>query len=149
MLDIPDPGKGLFDGINYKWNKEKTIGFTVLILASIADGIVEGYEFDGRKSFERKFGVDPISYAGSQSWLLAYKNHDVNQGFKSKYREWAGSPDLYHHLDDIRKFGYIGGGISLGIGIKGQNWKAIVIDMLIGAVVTSASKSMAMKWVRN
>lgn len=159
MLDVPDPGKGLLQAINYKWNYKKTIGLSVIIIASVADGLREGSEFDGWKSFERKFGVKPISYAGSESWLLAYKDHDVTKGFKSKYREWAGAPDLKHHLDDTRKYGYIVAGACFVIGgiskkdkegkRSTQSWRAFAIDAIIYSVAASTSKSLAMTWVRS
>ena len=151
MLDIPDPGKGLFSG--YEWNNKKTIGLTTLILASLADGIVEGYEFDGRKSFERKFGVKPISYSGSESWRLAYKNNDVAQGHKNTWTKFAGASDLYHHLDDLRKFGYISGGIFITLGSKKGKfkdvWKSHLIDFAVYSIASSVSKSAGMRWVRN
>lgn len=151
MLNIPDPGKGLFSG--YEWNTKKTVGLGILILASLADGIVEGYEFDGRKSFERKYGVKPISYAGSESWRLAYKNNDVFQGHKNAWTKFAGASDLYHHLDDLRKFGYISGGIFITLGSKKGKfkdvWKSHLIDFAVYSVASSVSKSAGMRWVRN
>ena len=143
----------LWENVNYEWNNKKTIGITTLILASLADGIVEGYEFDGRKSFERKYGVKPISYAGSESWRLAYKNNDVAQGHKNQWTRFAGASDLYHHLDDFRKFGYISAGICIGIGAKKGKfkdvWKSHLIDFAVYSVASSVSKSAGMKWVRN
>ena len=151
MLDIPDPGKGLFSG--YEWNTKKTVGLGILILASLADGIVEGYEFDGRKSFERKYGVKPISYAGSESWRLAYKNNNVAQGHKNTWTKFAGASDLYHHLDDLRKFGYISGGIFITLGAKKGKfkdvWKSHLIDFAVYSIASSVSKSAGMRWVRN
>ena len=52
------------DGYKVKWGASGVIGF-----ASVVDGVVEGYEFDGRLSFERKWGVDAFGFWGSKSWV--------------------------------------------------------------------------------
>jgi len=118
-------------------NKGKLIGLGVAIIGALADGIVEGYEFDGRSSFERKWGVDRYGFWGSRSW----------QGRKFMGQTW----DAYHMFDDIRKVGYIGGGIVIGIGGGKSNKKVIhfVFDGLIVAGVTGMAKYGAMHWVRH
>lgn len=81
------------------------IAAALAILSSIADGVVEGFEFDGRKSFERKFGVAAHSFWGSKS----YKNKDT-WWFKVTGGVW----DFYHLADDVRSWGYRLSGIALG-----------------------------------
>lgn len=52
----------------YQWSKEKWCSLGVTAAAGFVDGTVNGFEFDGRKSFERKWNVRPISFFGSRSW---------------------------------------------------------------------------------
>lgn len=131
----------------YKWNKQKTIGFSVLIIASIADGLVEGWEFGGRRAWEIKFGVAPRSFWGRNSYLRAFKNFDPAQGPKNIYTKMFGAWDFYHLADDIRKFGYIGGGIMITIGAKGQKWQHILLDAVIYSIGTTLAKSGSMMYV--
>ena len=133
----------------YKLTKSKAAGFAALALASAVDGVLEGYAFDGRKSFERKYGADQQSWAGSQSWRRAYVNGDPNQGHASAYAKHFGAWDFYHLADDVRKFGYVGAGLSIGFNFKDQNWRATLLDLLISAIISSGSKRLAMAWVRN
>ena len=153
MLDIPDPGKGLFSGINYEWNTKKTVGLGILILASLADGIVEGYEFDGRMSLERKFGVDPYGPFGHLSWTNAYIDGNPALGYKNLWTKTMGAWDFYHWMDDLRKFGYISGGIFITLGAKKGKfkdvWKSHLIDFAVYSIASSVSKSAGMRWVRN
>lgn len=143
MLDIPDPGKGLFDGINYQWTKQKSLALGILVISSIADGMVEGYEFGGRKYFETNHGVGKYSWSGSLSYLRAYKNFDPNQGYANLWSKYMGAWDFYHFMDDLRKFGYISAGIIIVIGAKSQGWREHLIDAAIYSASASISKSVA------
>lgn len=75
-----------------------SVSILLLIIASVADGFVEGYEFDGRMFFEKKFGADPTGFWGSKSW----ENKDTWW-----YKISGGTCDFYHVADDIRKHFYI------------------------------------------
>jgi len=134
----------------YKVTTGKAIGWATIAVASAVDGALEGYQFDGRKSFERKWGVDPYGPMGSQSWRMVYVEGNPELGFKSWFHEKWGALDFYHLADDTRKFGYIGGGISLGIGgaKANQNWKHWLLDIAITSVISSGAKSAGMRWVR-
>jgi len=134
----------------YKVTTGKAIGWATIAVAGFADGALEGYQFDGRKSFERKWNADPNGFWGSQSWRMIYNEGNPELGVKSKLHKWVGAMDFYHVADDIRKVGYIGGGISLGIGgaKATQNWKHWLLDIAITSVISSGAKSAGMKWVR-
>lgn len=115
----------------------------ILALAGLVDGILEGYGFDGRKSFERKFNVKPTSYFGSQSWKRAYKDNNVDLGFKSAFVKWLGAFDFYHYADKTRKLLYIIGGML----IMNLNYNFFLL--LAGAfVVSGIAKSIGMGWIR-
>jgi hypothetical protein len=120
----------------YRISKQKLWGWGIVAAAGFVDGVTEGYEFDGRKSFERKFGVSPTSYAGSRSWEAQhYRN------FKT---------DFYHNADDARKIGYIGGSICIGIGGAKVNtrWWHHAVDFGLGLLISGFAKSRGMNWVR-
>lgn len=126
----------------YKINKPKIIGFSIVAFSGFMDGIVEGYEFDRRKSFERKWGADPYGFFGSQSWRKKYEDPNI-------WNEHFGVFDFYHLGDDLRKTGYVSGGIIIGIGGKGQKFKHYLFDFLISLAISGLSKKIGMNWVRN
>jgi len=115
-----------------------------------ADGLCEGYEFDGRKSFERKYNVSKTGYFGSQSWKRAYNGNNPDNGFKSGFVRIVGAQDFYHHADDLRKIGYLSGGVVIGTQHRKNTKKwHTVADFAIGFAVSSLIKSAAMRWIRN
>ena len=116
----------------------------------MADGLCEGYEFDGRKSFERKYNAKKTGYFGSESWRMVYRNGDPELGFKSSLHRNMGAFDFYHHADDLRKIGYLSGGVVLGLNAhRNTNKWHTVADFAIGFAVSSLIKSAAMRWIRN
>lgn len=129
----------------------KLVGYGLAGFGGLKDGMVEGYEFDGRKSWERKRGVSPYSQRGSQSWRSVYVEGNPDLGFKSKFHEVIGSWDWYHRNDDYRKIGYIGGGFAIGISgakVNGKWWH-YALDALIGYSISATTKSLGMKHIRN
>lgn len=135
----------------YKITRAKIVGWSVCAVAGAADGAVEGFEFDGRKSFERKYGVDKFGYFGSQSWRRVYVVGEPRNGFKSRFADQIGAFDFYHHADDVRKFGYITGGVVVGIGgaKKNTKWWHYAIDFGVSFGISAATKSAAMYWIRH
>lgn len=137
----PKKGIGSIHGTDYRFGKKKWGAMLVVCGAGLIDGMVEGYEFDSRLSFERKWGVDPYSYFGSKSW-----DSDWNWFEKFKYSQ----VDFYHTADDARKIGYVTGGFMLGRASL-QNTRKIhnVFDIAIVAIASGMWKSLGMKWVRD
>jgi len=134
----------------YRITRSKLAGWGMVAVAGAADGAVNGYEFDGRKSFERKFNVSKTGYFGSESWKNVYKNGDPEQGFKSGFHRKMGAFDFYHHADDLRKIGYISGGVVIGLNAhRNTNKWHTVADFAVGFAVSSLTKSAAMWWIRN
>lgn len=110
----------------------------LVIVASVADGMVEGFEFDGRKSFERKFkDINPRGFWGSLS-------HQNTSGW---YARLNGVFDFYHVADDLRKYGYLAPFIILYYVEHGFNWPSVGY---LGAfiAVSILAKRMAMAWIR-
>jgi len=137
--------------VQYGFTPGKIIGWASLAIGGFADGALEGYQFDSRKSFERKWNSDPYGFWGSQSWRMIYNEGNPQMGVKSKIHNWLGAVDFYHVADDTRKIGYIGGGITLGIsGCKAnKKWWHWALDIGISSIISSSAKSLGMKWVRS
>lgn len=131
-------------------NPAKLLGWGALAVAGWADGAVEGYEFDGRIAFEKGWGKSPASFWGSESWRNVYRGGNPDNGFKSRWAEWRGARDFYHTADDVRKFGYITGGVVIGIGGKQVNvkWWHYALDAAISFGVSATAKHLGMRWVR-
>lgn len=131
-------------------NPAKLLGWTAIGVASFTDGAVEGFEFDGRTAFERGYGADPHGYWGSQSWRNVYRGGEPANGFKSPWHEWKGATDFYHTADDLRKMGYLTGGIALGIGGRKVNskWWHYALDAAIGLGISAFAKNRGMEWIR-
>lgn len=141
----------LFQIGSYKVTKTKVAGWGITAIGGALDGLVEGYEFGDRLFFERKHGVNRYGYWGSQSWRNVYKNGDPANGFKSPAHRWLGAWDFYHHADDGRKLGYIGGSIMLGVGGAKNNtkWWHYAADFAVTFAISAATKSAGMAYIRN
>jgi len=134
----------------YHITRTKVAGWALCAVGGISDGMIEGYGFDGRKSFERKYNAKKTGYFGSESWRSVYKNGDPEQGFKSSLHRNMGVFDFYHHADDLRKIGYLSGGVIIGLNAhRNTNKWHTVADFAIGFAVSSLTKSAAMWWIRN
>ena len=134
----------------YRITRAKLAGWGMVAVAGAADGLVDGYEFDNRTSFERKYGVSKTGYFGSQSWKRAYNGNNQDNGFKSDFVRVMGAHDFYHHADDLRKIGYLSGGVVIGLNAhrNTKKWHTVA-DFAIGFAVSSLTKSAAMWWIRN
>ena len=134
----------------YRITRAKLAGWGMVAVAGVADGMVEGYSIQYRKSFERKFNVSKAGYFGSESWKRAYKDGNPDNGFKSDFVRVMGAQDFYHHADDLRKIGYLSGGVVIGTQHKNntKKWHTLA-DFAIGFAVSSITKSAAMWWIRN
>ena len=134
----------------YRITRAKIAGWGIVAVAGAADGLVEGYSIQYRKSFERKYGVSQTGYFGSKSWKRAYKDGVQANGFKSDFVRITGAQDFYHHADDLRKIGYLSGGVVIGTQHKKNTKKwHTVADFAIGFAVSSLTKSASMWWIRN
>lgn len=109
----------------------------VLILAGSIDGMVEGFEFDSRMSFERKYKVDELSFWGSKS----HKRITLNPNL---YNKLLGVFDFYHVADDLRKTFYLISGILMCC----IEWDIIPV-FLLSFIISGLAKKYAMKWIRD
>ena len=125
----------------YKLDKQKIIGLTIIGLGGFIDGAVEGFDFQGVVSFERKWCADPYGFFGSLSFEKLQSSPNI-------YNRTLGTFDFYHIADDLRKVLYIGGGITITLGEK-RPAKHYILDFLLSLVISSATKRAGMYWIRN
>ena len=135
----------------YRITRAKVAGWGMCAVGGAADGLLEGYEFDGRKSFERKYGVNKYGYFGSESWRKVYIGGKEANGFKSPLHQVFGASDFYHHADDLRKIGYISGSVIIGINGHKTNTKRwyYIIDFATAFTLSAITKTAAMQWIRS
>lgn len=135
----------------YRITKTKLIGWGIVGVAGFVDGAVEGYEFDGKRFFERKYNADPYGFWGSESWRKIYVDGDPTQGCKTVLGCSLGAFDFYHVGDDLRKVGYISGGIVIGIGGSklDQKFTHTLLDFAIGFAVGAVTKNAGMQYIRS
>lgn len=136
---------------SYKVTSAKLAGWSVNVIGGAADGIFQGYGFENRTSFERKYGVDPYGFWGSQSWRNVYKGGEPANGFKSPIHRWMGAVDAYHMFDDMHKWCYMSGSVVLGIGGAKSNtkWWHYAADFTISFALSAVAKSAGMAYIRN
>ena len=126
------------------------LSILAILLFGLIDGILEGYGFDGRKSFERKFGVKKDSYFGSESWRRIYKGGEKKNGVKSRLYELIGAFDFYHNADDARKvLGIVSGIYVVKFLIIMPYWYSCFLYFAIVYVLSSITKHLGMKWIRS
>lgn len=109
-------------------------GIVAIVFASIIDGFLEGWEFDGRTYFEKKFNKNPMGFWGSRSWERKYTHPNL-------WNKYMGVFDFYHVADDIRKYGYITGAFLIG-------FYSGFVYLIIAIVLSVISKRTGMKTIR-
>ena len=111
-----------------------------LLLSGLIDGILEGWSFDGRKSFERKYNVDNNGFWGSD-------RHERAQTDPNLYNKLWGTFDFYHMADKARKGGYLLSGFLI---LENSTFEIHTLLLFIGAyTVSAATKIIGMEWIRN
>lgn len=135
-------GLGSIRGQHYQFGGDKWAAMMITCGAGFVDGVVEGYEFGGRKAFENKWGVKPYSFFGSMSWDSEWSTWE---------RAKMSQKDFYHVADDVRKWGYISGGYLLGKAGQRHNRRKIhdVFDVLLVGIASGLWKSAGMYYVRH
>lgn len=116
------------------------VSFLLTCIASVADGVVEGWEFDSRKSFERKFNANPNGFWGS----LSHRNKGT-YWYKITHAVW----DFYHLADDLRSYFYRIGGFLFSFFIVGQSFFISIISVIFFLGANSVCKRYSMEWIRS
>ena len=135
----------------YKIKKLKLAGLALVAVGGFTNGLLQGYEFDGRTSFERKWGASPTGFWGSLSWTQRYVDGNPAYGVKSLAYRYLPVPDFYHVTQITHHHALVTGGIFVGIGAARSNrrWEHYALDLLVSAVVNSAAQSAGLYYIRN
>jgi len=115
----------------YKLTKGKIIGLACVGVGSFIWYAKERWEFQGRRYFEVKHGVDPNGFWGSQSHLKPYTNPNF-------YNKNFGNWDFYHLANTGGKYLIIGGALTIGISGGKNNRKKMhyLYDFRLTGVVS-------------
>ena len=135
----------------YKVTKWKGAGLVMVAVGGFTNGMLQGYEFDGRRSFERKWGKSPTGFWGSLSWAQRYVDGDPANGVKNLRYQHLPVLDFYHVTQITHHHALVTGGIFVGIGGAKSNkkWWHYAMDVALSAAVNSASQSAGLYWIRN
>ena len=116
------------------------IGYAV---AGILHGGREAY-YAEPNVFEKRLSAAPLSFWGSEQWKRNY--YDRNPELPHKPNIWNPIRDYYHFSGAATKAIWIGGAFT--VGMSKQPMKYSLIDLLIGAVITSGSASLTYNILR-
>lgn len=136
-LNLPEPER------RSNW---RYAGYGLVLSASFVDGVRTGWIHDGRRSFERKWNVDPYGFWGTESWRMIYIDGDPAKGAKSWLHYNIGARDFEHVSDRFYKTAYITGGVVIGFNMDLK--KRDVIELVGLMVASSLAKRAGMRWVR-
>lgn len=135
----------------YKITKLKLAGLGLVALGGAANGMLQGYEFDGRASFERKWGKSQTGFWGSLSWTKRYR--DGNPAYGLAHPAYVVLPvaDFYHVTQVVHHHSLVTGGVLVGIGggFSRQKWWHYLIDIGLSAAVNSTAQAAGLWWIRN
>lgn len=112
-------------------------------VAGILHGGREAYHAEPTV-FEKRFNAAPLSFFGSEQWKRQYYNRDPEGVHKPNI--WNPVRDYYHFAGAATKGIWIGGAFVLGA--SKQPVKYRVIDLLIGAAITSVTASATYNLLR-
>ena len=116
------------------------IGYAV---AGILHGGREAYHAQPNV-FEKRLNAAPLSFFGSEQWKRNY--YDRNPELPHKPNIWNPIRDYYHFSGAATKAIWIGGAFTVGMSRQPLKYK--LIDLLIGAVITSGSASLTYNILR-
>ena len=133
-----------YDFSTYKFKGEGKravwIGYAV---AGILHGGREAYHAEPTV-LQNIFGGADDSWIGPMQWLRQYPNRDPDLPHKPNI--WNPIRDYYHFSGAATKAIWIGGAFT--VGMSKQPMKYSLIDLLIGAVITSGSASLTYNILR-
>lgn len=117
------------------------IAIDLIFLAAIFNGASEAYEADS-KIFEKKWKVKEMSWFGSKSWHLKYKDYPKDDSAKfigsKSFMAWI--TDFAHFSEGFRNTATSIGFVFVGVHIHDMNkiqGVAIILAFIIGSKLIS------------
>lgn len=129
---------------SYKFSGQKAAGLGLAVIGGIGTGMNHAYHADAR-IFEKKWGVAPASFFGSQAWRRNYRNMDVEQG-----RKWGPNihRDVWHASSAVATWGKISAAVVVTVGEKRRHWSHYVIDAVIVGAAYGVSSHLTYSYLR-
>ena len=135
-----------------KWHDFKTYKFKgggkravwiAYAIVGILHGGREAYHAESTV-FEKRLGVAPQSFFGSEQWKRNYFNRNPDNGHKPNI--FNPVRDYYHFSGAATKAIWIGGAFVIGTGKQPIKYK--LLDLLIGTLITSGTASITYNLLR-
>lgn len=134
-----------YDFSTYKFKGGgKRVVWGAYFLAGVFHGGREAYHAQPNV-FEKRLNAAPLSFWGSEQWKRQYFDRDPETQ-AHKPNALNGFRDYWHFSGASTKAIWIGGAFT--IGMSKQPLKYRLIDLLIGAVITSGSASLTYNILR-
>lgn len=136
------PASGFWEWSNYIESldgKQFSI-WAVVFTSGILHGMRESYYADPT-CFERKWGVSPTSFFGSEAWRRNYWCKDPNNGHKPEYLGNVGR-DFWHTSGFAQKTLLVGGTFAIGARKK-QPLKIRLLNLAIAIGAQSLAANLA------
>lgn len=132
-----------FNTYKFKGGGKRSVWISYAV-AGILHGGREAYHAEPTV-FEKRFNAASLSFFGSEQWKRQYYNRD-HENMPHKPNIWNPVRDYYHFAGAATKGIWIGG--AFAIGMTEQPVKYRVIDLLIGAAITSVTASATYNLLR-
>jgi hypothetical protein len=132
-----------FSTYRFKGQGKRAVWITYAA-AGILHGGREAYHAEPAV-FEKRFGVAPLSFFGSQQWKRQYYNRDPETQ-PHKPNLWNPVRDYWHFSGAAKNYILIGGAVTIGAPKQPVKYK--VIDTLIGVLAFSATASLTYNLLR-
>jgi len=147
-LEIKNPIGKFFDG--YKVKPGKMVAWAGYAAAGAWHGMREAYHADNFV-FEKKFGVDPYSFWGSQAWQRNYEGNryqTADGGINEHKPEYLNTfRDVWHFSNQNHNLLLVG--CTFGLATGKQKWQHKALDVLIGMGVRSVTAWATYNWLRS
>lgn len=144
---IKQPDRKLFDWSNYPvtWDGKQAAVWGLFALSGVAHGIREAYHADPFL-FERRNGVEPTSFWGSDAWKRNYVDNDPDKPHKHELYGNVGR-DIWHTAN---MFDFVPlATASITMGARKHPTKYKIANTLIGVGLRTLFSTITYQTLRN
>ena len=142
-LNLPD--------VSEYWHGTDYLGFGLMVVGGVANGMSEAYEAD-RRIFEKKWGKGSQSWWGSESWKRKYKDYDSGDERAAYWQSQgvlAWSSDFDHFSEATQAVTLGTGSFIIGLNGRRYKWHTQLIRFVTGFIAYGAASSITYNVLRN